>query len=638
MKKFIRLLILFTAGFLLALQPAAGQVDEIIKPADIFPPKPTKVTDEQLAGEYFRNHDFEKAAGIYKTLWEVNASPVYYSFYIYCLVGMKDYKEAEKAVKKQIRTYPSSPRYLVDLGYIYSSQGEINKARKQYEEALKKIIPDKQQIIELANSFLMRGETDFAIETYLKGRQEMKDYPFHIELGNLYSQLGNYSGMIAEYLNDLEYDPYNAQLVRNRLQSMIDEDEDGAISEILRKSLLIRIQAQPQMVVFSEMLIWLSIQQKDFEMALLQARSLDKRLNEDGGRVYELAELAGSNQDFNTAVEAYEYILKKGKNNRLYLPAKIGLLNTKYERIMQSDNADHEALTDLEKEYNEALDDFGRSSITTTLMRYLAHLQAFHLEKPVEAISLLEDAIGKSPDNSIMHAECKIELADILLFTGDVWEATLLYSQVEKAFKNEPVGHYARLKNARLSFYIGEFNWAKAQLDVLKAATSKLIANDALELSLLISDNLDYDTSTVALRTYARADLLSFRNYDDLAIITLDSLIAMYQWHPILDEALFKKAEISLKTRQYEKAAGYLQEIMEKYPYDIKADNALFLLAGLYETKFMNREKAMELYLRLMTEYKASVFVAQSRARYRTLRGEPGDDVTPEEKFFFELN
>lgn len=639
MKRSACIIIIGILALLAMHLPVAGQVDEVIKPADIFPPKPKKVTNEQLAGEYFRNRDFEKAAALYKSLWEENNSPVYYSFYIYCLVETKDFKEAEKTVKKQMKVYPSAPKYTVDLGYVYSSQGELNKARKQYEEALKKMIPERQFIVELSNAFLMRGETDYAIETYLRGRKAMKDYTFNVELGNLYSQLGNYTGMISEFLDNLEYDPYSVQNIQNRLQTVIDEDEDGTVTEILRKSLLIRIQDDPQKVIFSEMLVWLSVQQKDFEMALVQAKSLDKRLGEDGTRVFDIAELATSNHDFNTAVEAYEYVLKKGKNNRLYLVSKIGLLNTKYEKIIQSENAGREAFLDLENEYQGALNDFGRSSLTITLMRYLAHLQAFYLDKTGEAVTLLEDAISKSPENSIILAECKIELADVLLFTGDVWEATLLYSQVEKAFKNEPVGHYAKLKNAKLSFYIGEFNWAKAQLDVLKAATSKLIANDALELSLLISDNLDYDSSTVALQTYARADLLSFRNHDDLALLTLDTLLSMYDYHPILDEALFKKAEICLKGHQYEKAASFLEEVLNSYSYDIKADNALFVLAGLYENEFGNKEKAMELYLRLMSDYKASVFVSQARARYRALRGEAGDvNEKQEENYIYDLN
>jgi len=219
-------------------------------------------------------------------------------------------------------------------------------------------------------------------------------------------------------------------------------------------------------------------------------------------------------------------------------------------------------------------------------------------------------------------AECKIELADILLFVGDVWEAKLLYTQVEKAYKNEPLGHYAKYKNAKLSFYIGEFDWAKAQLNVLKAATSKLIANDALRFSVLISDNIDMDSSTVALEMYGRADLLLYRNQEELALQTLDSIFELASWHPIFDEVLLKKAEINIKQRDFEKAAEYLTQIIEDYSYDITADNALFILAELNELQFNDTDKAMEYYQKLMQEYPASLFTVEARKRYRSLRGD----------------
>jgi tetratricopeptide (TPR) repeat protein len=213
-----------------------------------------------------------------------------------------------------------------------------------------------------------------------------------------------------------------------------------------------------------------------------------------------------------------------------------------------------------------------------------------------------------------------------MLFTGEVWEAKLLYAQVEKAFKNDPVGHNAKFRNAKLSFYIGEFHWAKAQLDVLKAATSKLIANDALQLSVFISDNIGMDSSLTALELFAHADLLLFRNKDELALQTLDSIFDLADYHPIFDEVWYKKAEIMIKRKQFEKASEYLQKIIDDYAYDITADNALFLLADLNENHFNDKPKAMQLYQKLLEDYPASLFTVEARKRYRILRG----DFTPE--------
>jgi tetratricopeptide (TPR) repeat protein len=272
--------------------------------------------------------------------------------------------------------------------------------------------------------------------------------------------------------------------------------------------------------------------------------------------------------------------------------------------------------------------EYGENASTIGVMKYLAHLQAFYLDKSNEAISILNKTIVIPNAQPSAIAECKIELADILLFTGDIWEAKLLYSQVDKAFKNDPVGHMAKFKNAKLSFYIGEFQWAKAQLDVLKAATSKLIANDALQLSVLISDNIDMDSSTLALSYYSRADLLLYRNKVELALLTLDSIFELADWHPIFDEVWYKKAEIEIKKKDYESAALCLTKIIEEYPYDITADNALFLLADLNENQFLNKEKALQLYERLLEDYPASVFTVEARKRFRILRGDFTEEGT----------
>jgi TolA-binding protein len=250
-------------------------------------------------------------------------------------------------------------------------------------------------------------------------------------------------------------------------------------------------------------------------------------------------------------------------------------------------------------------------------------MQAFYLGETDEATELLLQAINIPQVPLTKQAECKLELADIYLFSGEQWEATLLYSQVEKTFKNEPLGHEAKFRNAKLSFYIGEFGWALAQLDVLKAATSKLIANDALELSLLITDNIEEDSLITPLSMYAKADLLEFRNHDTEALAVLDSISTLFPLHSIADNVLFKKAEIFSKNGKFDLAAANYSEIIEKYPYDLLADDAVFNLASLYENQLNDKTKAMQLYEKILTQYPGSLYVIDARKHFRALRNDP---------------
>jgi TolA-binding protein len=256
------------------------------------------------------------------------------------------------------------------------------------------------------------------------------------------------------------------------------------------------------------------------------------------------------------------------------------------------------------------------------MVRNLAHLEAFYLDKTNEATDRLNHLIGLNDINPQAKAECKLDLADILVFTNDVWEATLLYQQVNLDFRNDAIGQEAKFRNARLSYYIGEFKWAQAQLDVLKAATSKLIANDAMALSLLINENFDADSGTVALGLFARADLLDFRNMDEIALKTLDSVPMLFKEHSIMNQVLFKKAAINIKEGKFADADTLLGTLVKTFPDDILTDDALITRGRLNEEQIKDKGKAMAYYEELMTQYPGSIFNVEARKRFRTLRGD----------------
>lgn len=581
-------------------------------------------TDEALAAEYFQNKEYDKAVVYYEKLFSRKPTYFYYNSYLSCLTELKEYSKAEKLIKKQIKANSLTPQYGVDLGYLYNLQDEKAKEKTQFENLIKAIPANQQYITDLANGFLNRDFSEYAIQTYLTGRKLMNGYySFGLELAEIYEDASEFENMMVEYVDLIEFNPItNISIVQNLLQTILSEETDGKKSAALKNVLLKRIQLDPDITLYSEMLLWYSTQLKDFETALIQAKSLDKRLKEDGKRVFEIARLAVSNEDYDLAIKAYQYITDKGQDNYYYLNSRMEILDARYLKITKSATYSNADLLTLENDYLLALEELGKSAASVPLIKNLAHLYAFYLNKISEADTLLIQAIQLPNSTPKSIAECKVELADIYLLSGEIWEATLLYSQVEKAFKSEPLGHSAKLKNAKLSYYIGDFEWAKTQLDILKAATSKLIANDALSLSLLISDNTDPDSTTSALKMYSRADFLSFQNKNEEALKSLDSLLTAFPSHPITDEVYYKKYEIYLKKKSIDSAAFYLQKISDEYPYDILGDDALYKLAGIYEVNLKNTTKAMELYEKIITDYSGSIYVVESRKKYRALRGD----------------
>ena len=579
-------------------------------------------TDAELANQYFITGEFAKAAVYFDKYYDQDPFTAYPS-YVKCLMAIKDYEKAEKLIKRQIKKFPNELTFKVDLATLYETTNQPDKVKKIYNDLLKNLPPDVNQVNMLANAFTQKQDYDMALQVLLQGRKILNGiYPFGFELADVYAQQGKTAEMVNEYLDMILFSGGYLGNVQTILQNKLSNDLSGNLSELLRTSLLRRIQKSPDEIEYSELLYWLFIQEKDFQSAFIQARGIDKRLNESGERILSLGKLCQNNEDYTAAEQCYQYVVDKGPTSPLYITAKMELINSINAKITSGGNYTQADLNKLEQDYEKTLAELGKSSATSPLIRGFAHLKAFYLHKTDDAIELLQETIDLPQLSPAFKAECKLELGDIYVFIGEVWEAALLYGQVDKDFKNDALGRDAKFRNAKLSYYIGEFDWARDQLNVLKASTSQLTSNDAISLSLLIMDNTNLDTSTAALLIFSRAELLSYQNKDSLALLTIDSLLNDFPNHMLTDEAWYKKGLIYKKTGQYEKALPFLADIVEKYGEDILADDALFNQAAIYENDIHNKDKAKELYETLLTKYPGSLYVVEARKRFRFLRGD----------------
>lgn len=583
-----------------------------------------KGNDEQLAMYYYERKEYDKAVVYFDKLYD-KAPDMYYNNYYKCLVELKDFGKAEKITKKQLKRNDGDVFLYVRLGSIYKLQGNADKEKEQYTKALKELPAEQGAIFALAHAFEDAGLYDYGIEAYKKGRKEFPTtYPFYYEIADLYKKKGDLKAMINEYLDAIEFresELYTAQA--NLQQSLGYDDKNGGLNNpLLKQELQKRIQKNPDKTVFAEFLIFLQNQQKDFEGAFAQSKALDKRLKEDGTRMMEQAKLCISNENYEVAEKCYQYIIGKGKENAYYDMAVIEKLNSSYARITARNNPPTAEVLLLESNIEAAIRDYGIGNLTLPLIKKSALLKAYYLDKPAEAIESLENVISQYTFNKNTMADIKLDLGDMNLLVGNIWDASLLYSQVEKDFKYEPVGQDAKFRNAKLSFYASDFKWAKTQCDVLKGATSKVIANDALDLSLVITDAIGIDTNAVPLSMFASAELLVLQHQYDRAVARLDSINTMFSEHTLGDDIYYKKAEIYKRTNRYEEAAKMYHNIVEYYPTELYGDDALFKEAELYERYLNDKEKAKQLYQDVLTKYPGSIYVVEARKRFRDLRGD----------------
>ncbi len=584
--------------------------------------KPTNNFDK-LAIQYFEQKEYDKANEYFEDLYDKNPDGWYLNYYK-SLLGAKDYSKAEKITKKQLKLNKNNVYLYVYLGRVYKLENDPKKEKEAYDKALKELLAVQPFIQNLANAFLEDGLYDYAIDTYDKGKRMTPDYPYFYEKADVYKQKNDLKAMINEYLDALEFRDSELAAVQSNLQNSLgyDDREGGINNPLLKQELQKRIQKNPDKVIFSEFLIFIQKQQKDFDGAFVQSKALDKRLKEDGNRIFELAKICTANQQWETAKRCYDYIIEKGPNNLFYDAAMVDGINVDYLAITQKPQPTQEELLTLEQKLAKANDKYKTSFLNAQILKNLVSLKAFYLNKGSEAIKLLQDFVDQPGLDATAKAEYKILLGDIYLLTGEIWEASLLYSQVEKDFKYEAIGQEAKFRNAKLSFYAGDFAWAKTQADVLKGATTKLIANDALNLSLIISDAIGVDTNEVPLQLFSSAELMIVQHKYQQAIARMDSINLMFSTNTLGDDINYSKAQIYTTLGKYADAEAMYKNILEYYGTELYGDDAQFKLAELYEKNFNDKEKAKAAYQDVLTKYPGSIFTVEARKRYRELRGD----------------
>ena len=577
---------------------------------------------EQMAAYYFDHGDFAQAAQLYESLYQRGNNKFYYQRLLATYLEMEQYKEALKLVQQRQKTAPKDLYLFVDEGNIHIRQGQEKKALKCYDKAIAQIGNNLQPVPDLAMAFLTAGRPSYAAQTYLTARSKTRNNTLYFnELIGVYQQMGDYEAMTGEYFDLLDHQPGMMQSIQISMQRTLKEAPDERLADGVRRALVSRVQEHPENRNYLEMMIWFSIQQNDYRFALEQAQAIDARFPESGDdQVMRVAQIAQNNGAFDVAIDGYRHLQQKGPDNAYYFDSRVGELEVEFARINHNYSIDSKSFAQLREKYLAAFAELGKNERTLPLMRHYATLIAYHGGDVQEAVSMLDDALELPRLKAKTRDEVKLELGDLLLFAGETWDASLLYMQVEKANKDDILGASAKYRNAKLSYYNHDFEWAKSQLNVLRASTSKLIANDAMELSLLISDNMEDDSTYDMLEVFADADLMLYRNRLDSAWNTFDRITRLALSHPLFDEVLMRKAQIRMKQARYDDADSLLQRLIDFYPTDITADDALMMRAELNEQQLSRPDVALGCYEKLLLDYPSSLYADQARKRYNALK------------------
>ncbi|MFH6770422.1 tetratricopeptide repeat protein [Gaetbulibacter aestuarii] len=570
--------------------------------------------EDRLAQTYFDNGDYAKAALEYEKLYSERPNNInYIEALIDTYQQLEEYKKAEDFINKLIKRVPY-PGFYVYLGHNYQLQGNQDQADFYYDEAIKSIETGVNNVYGVTRAFKKYALIDQTISVFEKAMEINPDFNFNLQLAQLYGEKGDLQKMFDSYLDFADKNPVSKSTVKRALNDFISEDPESENNQLFRKTLLKKMQQTPK-ILWNEMLSWLFIQQKEYNKAFIQEKAIFKRQPENLFLIEDLADIAADDGDTESAKGIYKYLSETAQDVDTKLNAEYHLLQLE---VRENDPSLYESIN---KKYTALLDEFGRYQQTLRLQIAYAHFLAFHLNKTEQATKLLETALDL-PLREQEKAEVKMELGDILVLEERFNKALIYFTQIQRSLKNSEIAQEARFKVAKTSYYKGDFKWAEAQLNILKASTSQLMANDALELKLMISDNKYEDSTQTALKLYAKADLRHFQNKPKEAVALLDKIINEHKTEPIVAQALYKQAQLFEAQKKYSDAANNYQLVIDNYRDGILADDALYHLAKLYDGILNQPEKAKTLYEQILFDHADSIYLVEARKRYRAMRGD----------------
>ena len=577
--------------------------------------------DVKLANEYYARGEVEKAKTLYA---EISKDPskisLIHNNYLFLLISGEEFSTAEKYLNRLIKRNPSNLYYKLDLGKVYKSQNKEGTSDKYFKSIIEQIISNPYLVRHASTYFANNQLNGYAIITFEQSRKVLGNPRLYsLEMANLYRIENQREKMVEEYLNYITANPNNSRYVKNTLSNLLTETSE---LETLENILYTRIQKDPENATYSDLLIWVNLQLKNFYGAFIQARALDRKLGKEGDKSVEIGTIALRNNDYATATKIFDYVINTYPTSVNYIKSKMFLIEAYELRVKNTFPVEEAEIRKVISDYNRLISELGIDRNTQQALRNKALLHAFYLDEKDSAIIILNDIIKIPRANREVRSQSKLDLGDIYLLNGEPWESTLLYSQVEKEMKDTPIGYQAKLKNAKLSYYKGDFLLAEEHLSIIKDATTREISNDAISLSLLIKDNIAMDSTEDAMREYAAIELLLFQNKTSEALVSIDSMKSRYKFHTLTDELLWLEAGIMMKLGDFENAITLLNEIVEVYPYDVLADDAYFTMGEIYQNQLNNKERAMEIYVDLLSKYPGSVYAAESRKRFRAMRGD----------------
>ena len=573
-----------------------------------------------LAEGYEQKGDLTKAVEILETLNKKDPGNIQYFNKLNTLyLQLKKYDESVKIINSRISINPQDISLYGMLGSTYYTSGDRTKAYQVWDDTIDKFKTNQMALRIISNFVIDRRDFEKAIEYLNRGKESSQDpFLYSYDLGELYQITMRYREAASEYCDLIKANPSQYQQIENKILSY--SNKPNALDETID----VVEKYESDNISFSYLLARLYIEKKNYDSAFDIYKQIDKKQNTKGSDLFSFGEFVYRDGEYKTASEVYKFLIDNYKDEQNTPLAKLGyaktqealfilqynLSNPEWKPYSSLQKIDGNEINPVIEAYEEIIKTYTHSEVGIEANIRIGILQLYYNNNESEAEKYFKH-ITETYSTSKFASLAFIELGNISLKQAKLDAAEKSFQSVIKLSRaNAEDKSFANYQLARIFSFRNDFESARKNLLSVMGNLKDNIANDAIELSILLNTAKN-DSSNLSL--YCSAEFLAeqkrFNEAKDL-YLQLSQNQQAFVFHSI---AKLRVAEMVIALNDYQNAIANLSLLVDEAEKNIYVDKALYLQGQIYQYGLKDSVKAVESYESLLAKFPRSLYLDKAR-------------------------
>lgn len=582
----------------------------------------------QLAESFLRAAQYERAIGMLEDLYaESPGTYVFYERLREAYENVKRYDAAIALIDEKIASESAPTAYYTEKARLLFLKGDEAGARVQWQRAIETNPNSPSVYLLVYRSLNQLRLFDYAIEVLEAGRASINnDTLFQTDLALLYNLTSQHGKAVEKYLELLALNQNQLNYVKTQLSGFLNTPEAIAESTEIAQA---GVANNPLNRSYRELLAWLYVEGDAYREALEVYRGIDRLDREEGRSLFGFGLIAADGGAYDVALEAFDEVLSRYPESVSAPEAMRGLamMQEKWAETLGERVFDIAGNRQERNHWDEALETYQRFLIEypqhaqfPDVLRRIGSLQQDVFFDLTAAETVLKEVVARYPQTEAAN-QAAYDLGRLAITQNRLEDARIQFSRLLTRLRTGDLADLARYELAQLHFYQGDFEAADSFTRAMQENTSTDTANDAITMKVMLIESMGPDSLNTPLRRFARIQLLTRQREYDVALHQLDDLMEEFGQHALADDMLMQKADLLARSGLVEEAVANYLQLPLMHPSSFYAARSLVQAAAL-QARFVDTDKALETYQRVLLEYPGSLLIPQVRESIRLLRGD----------------